>query len=234
MDKTIDDIFFQVLNIKGTENTKEISHLLVTLNYLLPSIFQEALALVELHRVVRKDSVQKKDSERGTDNIPEGVFTRHEAVFTNNQKSIWTVQSFIKEKKGTYKAAPLQGTAFGYVVDLDMWNCSCQEFTKSKYTSKSLDDDTSSQLSNLELINHCKSGWGSTVQYGTSPMNFRVPVCVHIVAVFVFSRGRRLFSWIEGNNGDTELAGDASNLFVDGFTSKKVGSVEEWIVLTSL
>ena len=62
------------------------------------------------------------------DLLLEGVFTRHEATFTHDKRAVWTVQPFTKEKRGTYKPTPLQGTSFGYVVDLDLWHCSCQEF----------------------------------------------------------------------------------------------------------
>jgi hypothetical protein len=237
MDKTIDEIFTQLLRVNETESGKEISRLLVTLNYLLPGIFQQALDLVELHKVVRKDSALRKGAGRDSNNLLlEGVFTRHEATFTHDEKAIWTVQPFIIEKRGTFKPAPLQGTSFGYVVDLDLWHCSCQEFAKSKYTSSDFGNDMNGQLSNLELINHSRSGWGGTIHFGMSPQTFRVPTCVHIVAVFVFSKGWKLFSWMEQSKSDPISTGsDAEELlFVDQFTSKQVSSVEEWLVLSSL
>lgn len=238
MDKTIDEIFSQLLSVNETESTKEVSRLMVTLNYLLPGILQQALDLVELHKVVRKDSVLRKGTGRDSnDLLLEGVFTRHEATFTHDKRAVWTVQPFTKEKRGTYKPTPLQGTSFGYVVDLDLWHCSCQEFAKSKYTSSDFSNDTNSQLSNLELINHSRSGWGGTIHFGTSPETFRVPVCVHIVAVFVFSRGWRLFDWMEQSKGGTVSPRDSAKeelLFVGQFINKQVSSVDEWLVLSSL
>lgn len=203
MDDSIDELFDKLFKITKDEDEKAVTKILVTLNYLLPGIFQHALDLVELHKVVRKEYLRKPGDEQ-----LQGIMTRYTRT-VGQPKTVWVVQPVVKEKKGGYTASPLQGTAWGYLVDLDRWHCSCQEFTKAQYTSEG---DYKHETS--------ATGWGGPLFFEAG----RVPVCVHVVTVFLFTKGRCLFEWKEQGIPDSAF---------DDFPCKTVTTVDEWIVLCS-
>lgn len=215
MDHEIDELFGILFAITEDESAKTVTKILVTLNYLLPGIFQQALDLVELHKVIRNSFLARKKKET-TKEMLQGIFTKHERAF-RQPKAVWIVQTVVKEKKGRYTASPLQGTSWGHLVDLDRWHCSCQEFTKSKYTSEGSGG----------CCNESQSKWGGQLLGELG----RVPVCAHVVAVFVFTHGSNLFTWM-----DKQLAGASINataeLHPDDFATIAVSTVEEWMALS--
>lgn len=227
MDNNIDELFAKLFKIKEDDSSKSVTRILVTLNYMLSGVFQQALDLVELHQVIRRDSIlRSKKGETENYGHLQGIFTQHKWDHQGYCKEVWTVQPVVKEKKGAYTASPLQGAAWGYLVDLKRWYCSCQEFTKSKYTN----GGGGSRASEA----HDGCGWGGMLLTDSSD---RVPVCIHIVAVLVFTKGRDLFNWMEQQKQpqfQTKLHSNTTNGIVDEFPSKSVSTFEEWIVLCSV
>lgn len=216
MDQEIDELFGKLFSIGPEEQANNVTKILVSLNYLLPGVFQHALDLIELHKVIRRDSLGKKTKHENE--FLEGIFTRYDCTFRQG-KEVWTVQPVVKEKKGGYTASPLQGTAWGYLVDLQRWHCSCQEFTKSKYTSGG----------DSEARGTSVCGWGGSLMFEPR----RVPVCVHLVSVFVFTQGKSLFVWMAKHTGMATEAMEEHTVgsCVAEFPNKPVNTVAEWIVL---
>lgn len=220
MDEEIDELFYNLFSIEPTESAKNVTKSLVTLNYLLPGVFQLALDLIELHKVIVKDNLVKgnKLDNEGLS----GIFTKHVCVIWEG-KELWTVQPAVKRKKGAYTPSPLQGTAWGYVVDLERWHCSCQEFTKSRYTS-------SGEF--CDVYKDSRSGWGGLGLADTG----RVPTCVHLLAIFLFTRGTCLFTWMDKQQAEERFevvaTGDAAGN-EEAYATKTMESVEDWCALCS-
>lgn len=105
-----------------------------------------------------------------------------------------------------------------HFVSLERWQCNCDEYIMSKYKSREMDlEETNTEKANLKrrrlelLLKHTKSGWGQGYEgfvHRATGGSGRVPVCVHLVSVFMFVRGKSVFKWMEEYKANKERLRD--------------------------